>query len=315
MKVSVAALLFIGCLTAHGQGMFFSQNTSSAVTTYTVTGAVVSNGTTTCTSPVNSGATTTCTLAPDATHIAASASSDTCGGSLSGLTYTTGAVTSNCVVTGVYSVAGAPPVQSGTSGGTGGATTNTQNFTTHTTSGDLMVFYVMDATDATATISSIVWQGGGANCGTITQSTSSPASGSTRRIWAYYANETASDCTSVKVTFGTSINSIVIFAEYAGMATSSPLDCDSANAATSNNPTSGTCVTTNAHDTLVGGVIMNPGGGTLTAGTGFSLEVNSADTRGLVDENVTSTGTLAALAHYSSSQTYLMYMMALKRKN
>ena len=288
---------------------------------YTVTGATVTGGTISCTSPVTSGATTTCTLAPDATHIAASASSDTCGGSLSGLTYTTGSVTSNCIVTPVFSVAGAPPIQSGTAGGSGGSTTNSQAFTTHVTSGNLAVFYAFDGTDATATVSSVVWTGGGANCGTITAAPASPATGSTRRMWAYYANVTASDCTGVRFTWGTSINSVVIFAEYAGMATSSPLDCDVVGTGTGTAITSGTCNTTNAHDTLIGGIfVTSSGGGTLStsgAASTFTLEVNNASTshRGLVDKNVTATGAQAALATYSSSQTYIDYLMAMKRAN
>lgn len=73
------------------------------VSTYTVTGAAVPHGTTTCTSPVNAGLTTTCTLAPDSGWSSLSATS-TCGGSLASNTFTTGAVNANCTVTAVFSV-------------------------------------------------------------------------------------------------------------------------------------------------------------------------------------------------------------------
>ena len=92
----------------------------SSGVTYTVTGADVSNGSTSCTSPVDSGNTTTCTLSPSANYHSSSASSDTCGGSLSTNTYTTGAVTSNCIVTAVFAADETPFVGGKvTSGGTG----------------------------------------------------------------------------------------------------------------------------------------------------------------------------------------------------
>ena len=55
------------------------------------------NGSISCASPVNSGNTSTCTISPNSGYGIGYVSS-TCGGSLSGNVFTTGAVTSNCTV-------------------------------------------------------------------------------------------------------------------------------------------------------------------------------------------------------------------------
>jgi hypothetical protein len=55
------------------------------------------NGSISCSSPVDSGSTSTCTITPDSGYGIGYVSS-TCGGSLSGNVFTTGAVTSNCTV-------------------------------------------------------------------------------------------------------------------------------------------------------------------------------------------------------------------------
>jgi hypothetical protein len=207
-----------------------------------------------------------------------------------------------------------PPIQSNTGGGTGGSTGNSQPFTTHVTSGNVLVLYVMDATDQTTNINSIGWTGGGANCGNLIATPLSPINGSTRRMWVYTAQITASDCTGVIVAFSASINSIVIFAEYAGLATSSVIDKEIAGSATGTAITSGTVATTNQYDTLVGGIfITSAGGGTLTAGASFTSRVNSANARMLEDRDVNATGSYAATATYSSSQSYIAHLLALKR--
>jgi hypothetical protein len=207
-----------------------------------------------------------------------------------------------------------PPVQSNTGGGTGGSTSNSQAFTTHVTSGNLLVLYVMDATDQTTNINSIGWTGGGANCGNLLATPLSPINGSTRRMWVYTAQVTASDCTGTTIAFSASINSIVIFAEYAGLFTSSVIDVEIAGSATGTAITSGTVTTTNQYDTLVGGIfITSAGGGTLTAGASFTSRVNSANARMLEDQDVNATGSYAATATYSSSQSYIAHLLALKR--
>jgi hypothetical protein len=209
---------------------------------------------------------------------------------------------------------GAPPVQSGTSGGSGGSTTNTQPFTKAVTAGNFLVIYIFDGTDLTSTITNIAWVGG--NSGTFTPTPLSPINGTTRRMWCYTAQITASTGTGVTVTFSASINSVVIFAEYQGIATASPIDGEVAANGTSTALNSGNLTTTFANDLLVGGLfVTSSGGGTLSAGSGFTLEVNNASTshRGLEDRNVTATGAYAALASYSSSQTWIAHLLALKR--
>lgn len=209
---------------------------------------------------------------------------------------------------------GAPPVQANTSGGSGGSTTNTQNFTTHVTSGNLLVIYVFNATDATTVINSIAWVGG--NSGTLTPTPLSPITAGGKRMWCYTAQITASTGTGVTVTFSASINSIVVFAEYAGLAASAAIDGEIAANGTSTAINSGNLTTTNANDTLVGGIfVTTSGGGTLTPGASFTLEVNNASTshRGLEDRNVNATGAYAATATYSSSQTWICHLLALKQ--
>jgi hypothetical protein len=211
-------------------------------------------------------------------------------------------------------MAGVPPVQANTSGGSGGSTTNTQNFTTHVTAGNLLVLYVFDATDATTVINSIAWVGG--NSGTFTLTASSPVTLAGRRLWCYTAQITASTGTGVTITFSASINSIVIFAEYAGMATSNAIDGELATSGTGTAISSGSMTPGNANDTIVGGLfVTTSGGGTLTPGSGFVLEVNNASTshRGLEDKNVNVVASYAVTATYSSSQTWIAHMLALKQ--
>lgn len=214
----------------------------------------------------------------------------------------------------VVAPSGAPPVQSGTSGGSGGSTTNNQAFTTHVTPGNLLVLLIFNATDLTTTISGITWNGG--NSGTLTPTPLSPINGVTRCMWCYTAQITGASGTGVTVTFSAAINSIVIFAEYQGLATSSVIDGEVAANGVSTALNSGNLTTTNANDLLVGGLfVTSSGGGTLSPGAGFTLEVNNASTshRGLEDRNVTATGPYAATASYSSSQTWIAYLLALKR--
>ncbi|MGE5300700.1 MAG: chitobiase/beta-hexosaminidase C-terminal domain-containing protein [Acidobacteriota bacterium] len=78
--------------------------TASYVIQHDVTGASNGNGDISCNSPVNDGMTTTCTLSPSIGYHSAFASSDTCGGSLVGDTYTTGAVTADCITTATFVV-------------------------------------------------------------------------------------------------------------------------------------------------------------------------------------------------------------------
>ncbi len=77
-----------------------------ATTTYTVTGVAGSNGTISPASrTVNEGATTTFTITPSSGYIAGASG---CGGSLSGTTYTTGAITSDCTVSASFSTTPLP---------------------------------------------------------------------------------------------------------------------------------------------------------------------------------------------------------------
>ncbi len=71
---------------------------------HTVSGSSGGHGSIGCTSPVNDGSTTTCTLMPDTGYHSASATSDACGGSLSGDTYSTGAVTEDCIVSATFAL-------------------------------------------------------------------------------------------------------------------------------------------------------------------------------------------------------------------
>lgn len=213
-----------------------------------------------------------------------------------------------------YSALATAPIQSGTDGGSGGATTRSQNFTQAVGTGNLMVFYASNTTDKTTSVSSVEWLGGGAACGTITESTESPYDGTTYRTWAYYATTTSNDCTGIKFTFDASINATVLFAEYEDMATSSVLDCDATGTGASTSLDSATCATSNADDTLVGAVfIESAGGGTLSAGANYTARVNSGTLRLLEDRDVSSTGSYATLGTYSSSQTFTAFLMAFKQ--
>ncbi len=81
-----------------------SSGASGETTSYTVKGQVTDagqsgdiNGSISCTSPVNYGSISTCTITPNSGYAIGYVNS-TCGGSLVGNTFTTGAVTSNCIV-------------------------------------------------------------------------------------------------------------------------------------------------------------------------------------------------------------------------
>ena len=206
---------------------------------------------------------------------------------------------------------GAPPVQANTSGGTGGSTTNTQPFTQAVAAGNVLVLYIFNGTDLTTTITNIAWSG--VNSGTFVATPLSPINGTARRMWCYTAQITTPGATGVVVTFSASINSVVAFAEYPGVTT---MDGEVAANGTGTAINSGNLTTTNANDLLVGGIfVTTSGGGTLSAGSGFTLRVNNASTshRGLEDQNVTAAGSYAATASYSSSQTWIAHLLALKR--
>jgi hypothetical protein len=94
------------------------------------------------------------------------------------------------------------------------------------------------------------------------------------------------------------------------------VDCSVSATGTGTSWSSGTCTTTNAHDTLVGALFsISSQGGTLTHGSGYTAEVLSNNSRELEDQNVSVTGSYAATGSYSSSQTWIAFLAALKRAN
>ena len=105
--------------------------------TFTVTATAGQGGTISPASrTVNYGATTTFTLSPS-TNFTVSAVTGTCGGTLSGNTYTTNAVNANCTVIASFKAVIAPPKPSGTLGASScvilsGASTCTTNLTVTT---------------------------------------------------------------------------------------------------------------------------------------------------------------------------------------
>lgn len=207
--------------------------------------------------------------------------------------------------------AGAVLIQSGTSGGSGGGLQNTQPFTQNATSGNQMLLGVMNATNATTTVSSITFTCGTFNLVDVVQVSA------TSEMWVYQGSITSSACSQVVFNFSTAINSIVIFAEYSGLA-ASPVDCFStavSGIGTGTAMNSGSCTTTHANDILAGFIfVTNNPGGTLTStiGSGFTLRVVSATSRGFQDQTVAVTGTYSSLATYSSSQPYITRLVALK---
>ncbi len=92
----------------------FSGDVQFTVAVYTVTGSAGANGIISPASqPVNSGSTTTLTVTPNSGY---TASASGCEGSLSGTTYTTGAITANCTVTATFAASptdNTPPVIAG----------------------------------------------------------------------------------------------------------------------------------------------------------------------------------------------------------
>ncbi len=101
--------------------------------TYTVTGTAGSGGTISPSSrTVNSGQTTTFTVTPNSGY---TASASGCGGSLSGTTYTTGAITSNCTVTATFTAASVPPTPTNLTATPGACGTGTINVSWTASSG------------------------------------------------------------------------------------------------------------------------------------------------------------------------------------
>lgn len=211
---------------------------------------------------------------------------------------------------------GAPPVQSGTSGGSGGSTQNTQNFTQNAVIGHFMVFAVYNQTNAITTITSVT-----SSCGTAV---ATPLSASTGRVsgttqaWIYYMPVVSGPCGGVVFNFSGSVNTTVIYAEYAGMAASSQFDCEpilaSGIGVGSGNLNSGTCTTSNAKDLLFAGLFTTGVSGSFIAGSGYTMEVtNSGSTdRAAEDQNVSATGTYSATATMASG-TWIAYLVAFKR--
>lgn len=211
---------------------------------------------------------------------------------------------------------GAPPVQAGTNGATAGSNINSQPFLQRVTAGNFMVFYIFDLTDSSTTISGIAWSGGGS--GLFVPTPLSPVTTANRAMWCYTSQLTASLGTSVVVQFSASISSVVIYAEYGGLDPVATIDGEVANNGIGANLSSGTLDTTNAKDLLVGGLFVTTavGGGVLSAGPGFTLQVNdtATGTRALEDQNVTVAGTYAATATNSTPQTWIAHLLALKRQ-
>lgn len=295
MKTICVIILFLGCLSAHGQGVFFAQNAaSSGGTTYTVTGAG-SNGTTTCSSPISSGSTTTCSLTPSVGYISYSASSDTCGGSLSGNTYTTGAVTSNCTVTAVYN-------QIFVSSGTHQSLSATASILTKTiATGDVAVCFTSEdaGTGGTAIITDSTL---GSN--TWTQTTSGYTSYSSFNTGAFFYSKLASGVTSITATWAGSLSTNINLTCYdlKNMATSSIEDSSVKNQATTNTTsTSAALTTTNAKDILIFGTNVDSGSSSGFAATSpFILPTGGSGGRDVLSYNIV----VATQAGVTTTQTW-----------
>lgn len=308
MKYLSAVFLFAVAASAQFTVPSFSAKPSAA-TTYTVTGAG-SNGTTTCTSPVSSGLTTTCTLAPSAGYISYSASSDTCGGSLSGNTYTTGAVTSNCIVTAVYN-------QIFVSAGNHQALSATASTLTKTiAAGDVAACYT--AEDANG-IGTAVMTDSTLGSNTWTQSTSGYINYSTFNTGAFFYSKLASQVTSITATWagGLSTNINLICYDLKNMATSSIEDSSvNHSATTTQTSTSGSLTTTNAKDILIfGSDIVNGGVSGWAATAPFTLPTGSFGGRDMVSYNIvvaTQSGTTTTQTWSSAGAPYANVFIGLK---
>jgi hypothetical protein len=104
---------------------------SCVIDTHTVTGSAGSNGTISpATTTVNYGGTTTLTVTPNTGY---TASASGCGGSLSGTTYTTGAITADCTVTANFTINTYTVTGSAGANGTISPATRTVNYNSTTT--------------------------------------------------------------------------------------------------------------------------------------------------------------------------------------
>jgi hypothetical protein len=188
---------------------------------------------------------------------------------------------------------GAPPVQ--TCNNRTNAGTTTCVFGSNITAGNLVAVYFSDATNSTATVSSVVATGCSTTTFTVTPSSPAVSTGVSQG-WAYVAPNSGGGCTTITVTFSGTVKSAIMGAEYAGMATSSPVDCDAAENGITNSGTvtSGSCSSTNANDTIFIGISTDSDCSPSTAGGSYTKVVDTS-TGGSFwstseDLNVSSTG-------------------------
>lgn len=287
-QILLSLLLALGPIPVRAQkGIFYSQNVAaSGGSTFTVTGAG-SNGTTTCTSPVASGGTTTCTLVPSAGFIAYSASSDTCGGSLTGTTYTTGAVTSNCIVTAVYH-------QIVVSAGTHQDVSATATTLTKTIAiGHVAACFTSEDANSTGTVT-ITDSTAGSN--TWIQSTSGYTSRSGFSTGAFFYSKLAAQVTTITATWAGSLSTNINLTCYdlTNMATSSIEDSSvNSNQTTGTTATSNSLTTTNPKDILIFASNANAFISAPAAGSGYTLPSGGSGGRDIMSYkvvNVTQSG-------------------------
>lgn len=112
---------------------------------------------------------------------------------------------------------------------------------------------------------------------------------------------------TITVTYDNPTNPILVAAEYAGLATTNPIDQKTAAAAkNSDTASSGSVTTTHAHDILVG---IGAATQSLATGTGYTSRVNA--TLDLIeDQELTATGTYSATETLASNGDWLMAIVA-----
>jgi hypothetical protein len=106
----------------------------------------------------------------------------------------------------------------------------------------------------------------------------------------------------VTVTFSSATNPVIVIAEYAGLAQTSPLDVTSSATGDSTTAASGFATTTHPHELLVGIAASTKG---LSAGTGFTTDVPAV--LDLIEaREVTTAGNYEATATLSSTGIWLI---------
>src|SRR5712671_549072 len=186
---------------------------------------------------------------------------------------------------------------------TAGRTTSV-SFSSFTTTGNIIVAYVIWDNTSTATVSD--------SNGNVYASAAGPTRWSSNKYSAqvFYAKNTKSGADTVTATFGTAVQSwgIIYAHEYSGLDLTTPIDVTAAASGNSGSMNSGSVTTTNPTDLLFGAgvsanVVSAPGAGYIIRATAHG---NITE-----DKNVLTTGSYNATATHSNG-TWAMQMVAFR---